>query len=111
ARKDADRRRPRGPGRPRAGHPQHREERERMGPGGDRRRASPRRALAHHADQAARLKSGYGRPMTDPMLERLRAILRSYDGLLVAFSGGVDSTFLLRVAVDELGERCHALTC
>jgi len=49
--------------------------------------------------------------MTDHKLERLRAILRSYDGLLVAFSGGVDSTFLLRVAVEELGERCHALTC
>jgi uncharacterized protein len=49
--------------------------------------------------------------MTDPKLERLRAILRSYDGLLVAFSGGVDSTFLLRVAIDELGDRCHALTC
>ncbi|HKE15860.1 MAG TPA: ATP-dependent sacrificial sulfur transferase LarE [Kofleriaceae bacterium] len=44
-------------------------------------------------------------------LERLREILRSYDGLLVAFSGGVDSTFLLRVGVDELGARCHAVTC
>lgn len=49
--------------------------------------------------------------MTDQKLERLRAILRSYDGLLVAFSGGVDSTFLLRVAADALGGRCHALTC
>ena len=29
---------------------------------------------------------------------------------LVAFSGGVDSTFLLRVAHDVLGERCVALT-
>ena len=44
-------------------------------------------------------------------LERLRDILRSYDGLLVAFSGGVDSTFLLKVGVDELGSRCHAVTC
>jgi uncharacterized protein len=49
--------------------------------------------------------------MNDLKLERLRAILRGYDSLLVAFSGGVDSTFLLRVALDELGERCHALTC
>jgi pyridinium-3,5-biscarboxylic acid mononucleotide sulfurtransferase len=44
-------------------------------------------------------------------LSRLREILHAYDGLLVAFSGGVDSTFLLRVALDELGPRCHALTC
>ena len=44
-------------------------------------------------------------------LERLREILRGHEGLLVAFSGGVDSTFLLRVASEELGPRCHALTC
>lgn len=44
-------------------------------------------------------------------LERLRDILCGYDGLLVAFSGGVDSTLLLKVAADELGARCHALTC
>jgi uncharacterized protein len=44
-------------------------------------------------------------------LERLREVVRGYDGLLVAFSGGVDSTFLLKVAADELGARCHALTC
>jgi len=44
-------------------------------------------------------------------LERLQAILRGYDGLVVAFSGGVDSTFLLKVAVDQLGPRCHAVTC
>lgn len=43
-------------------------------------------------------------------LERLRDIVRGYGSALVCFSGGVDSTFLLRVALDELGERCHALT-
>jgi len=43
-------------------------------------------------------------------LERLRAIIRGYDSALVCFSGGVDSTLLLKVAVDVLGDRCHALT-
>lgn len=42
-------------------------------------------------------------------LERLKTILRSSGGCAVAFSGGVDSTFLLTVAREVLGERCLAV--
>jgi pyridinium-3,5-biscarboxylic acid mononucleotide sulfurtransferase len=42
--------------------------------------------------------------------QRLRAVLESCDSALVCFSGGVDSTLLLRVAHDVLGDRCVALT-
>lgn len=40
----------------------------------------------------------------------LRALLGGLERVVVAYSGGVDSTFLLRVAVDVLGERAVALT-
>src|SRR3954466_4870334 len=43
-------------------------------------------------------------------LEALRDILQGHGRVVVAFSGGVDSAFLLKVAVDALGERCHAVT-
>lgn len=43
-------------------------------------------------------------------VEQLRASLRAHGSALVAFSGGVDSAFVLKLALDELGERAVALT-
>jgi len=41
-------------------------------------------------------------------LAALKALLQSYDSCLVAYSGGVDSVFLARVAHDALGDRALA---
>ena len=43
-------------------------------------------------------------------VERLRDLLAALDSALVAFSGGVDSSYLLYEAVGVLGSRCVALT-
>jgi uncharacterized protein len=50
------------------------------------------------------------RAASRPRLERLRADLAALPGALVAFSGGVDSTFVLAVAREVLGDRVIALT-
>ncbi len=45
-----------------------------------------------------------------PKVERLHALLGSLDSALVAFSGGVDSSYLLHEAAYVLGNRCVAFT-
>ncbi|HEX2946357.1 MAG TPA: ATP-dependent sacrificial sulfur transferase LarE [Clostridia bacterium] len=43
-------------------------------------------------------------------LERLKNLLKEMESVVIAYSGGVDSTFLLKVAADVLGEKAAAVT-
>lgn len=43
-------------------------------------------------------------------IDRLKGILKEMDSVLIAFSGGVDSSLLLKVAKDVLGDNVVALT-
>jgi uncharacterized protein len=48
--------------------------------------------------------------MLQEKLNKLKEYLRSLDSVIIAFSGGVDSTFLLKVAHEVLGDRVLAVT-
>jgi uncharacterized protein len=50
------------------------------------------------------------RRASEPKLRALKSALTGVDGALVAFSAGVDSTFVLAVAREVLGDRAVALT-
>jgi uncharacterized protein len=46
---------------------------------------------------------------SDSKLAQLQVLLRSYDSVIVAYSGGVDSAFLAKVAHDTLGAKSLAV--
>src|SRR4030081_2862852 len=46
----------------------------------------------------------------DPLLDRLETILREMGSVLVCYSGGVDSAFVLDVAHRVLGDKCIGMT-
>lgn len=49
-------------------------------------------------------------PLLAEKLEKIKAILQGMRSVLVTFSGGVDSTFLAKVAFEALGEDAVAMT-
>jgi uncharacterized protein len=49
-------------------------------------------------------------PRVNKKLEQLQALLQGMDRALIAYSGGIDSTLLAKVAFDALGDRALAVT-
>lgn len=57
---------------------------------------------AHEVDAICQASAG--------KMEQMRSLIREQGSALVAFSGGVDSALVLKVALEELGPRAVALT-
>jgi pyridinium-3,5-biscarboxylic acid mononucleotide sulfurtransferase len=64
---------------------------------------------ASSLDNAPRKCEDYAVTSASDKLGRLRELLRGYGSCLVAYSGGVDSVFLARVAHDTLGDKSLAV--
>ncbi|MFQ5700974.1 MAG: ATP-dependent sacrificial sulfur transferase LarE [Acidobacteriota bacterium] len=61
-------------------------------------------------ESAMRLSRSSGDGVVDEKYESLVKIIRDLESVVVGFSGGVDSTLLLKVAVDHLGDKALAIT-
>jgi len=58
----------------------------------------------YHEEKEAKMKH------LEEKFEKLKEIIEGYAPVAIAFSGGVDSTFLLKVAYDLLGDKACAIT-
>src|SRR5438034_9990960 len=65
-----------------------------------------KRSLCHLDNPFGEWQSG---PVSVQKMEQLRELIGSYGSCLVAYSGGVDSVFLARVAAEVLGDKALAV--
>ena len=56
-----------------------------------------------------KIETGIAPSASETKLQALRSLLRGLGRVIIAYSGGVDSAFLLKVAREELGDRAVAI--